>query len=228
VHTGSGSKAEDDATMSSLAERLLDNIAGLGPGVLHVVVFLLAFSETALFLDLFIPGEAGMVIAGAAGSRAGASLPTMIAAASAGAILGDSVSYLIGRRWGMRLIRRWGPVRRRLEPRAERAHAFFERRGGAAVFLGRFVGVVRGVIPAVAGMAEMPYRRFLAWNVLASVTWTGAVVSVGYLLGRNVEKVVSRVGLAITLAVVAAFVAVWWYRRQRARRQAVPGPRALR
>jgi membrane protein DedA with SNARE-associated domain len=203
--------------VSSLAERLLDNIAELGPGVLHLVVFFLAFSETALFLDLIIPGEAGMVVAGAAAARADASLPTMILAAAAGAIAGDTVSYLIGRRWGMALIQHWAPIRRRLEPRVERAHDFFDRRGGAAVFFGRFVGVVRGVIPAVAGIAEMPYRRFLAWNVLASVTWTAAVISAGYLLGRNVEKVVSRLGLAITLVVVVAFVAVWWYRRHRRR-----------
>ena len=203
--------------MSSFAERVLDKIAELGPGVLHLVVFFLAFSETALFLDLIIPGEAGMVVAGAAAARAGASLPTMILAAAAGAIAGDTVSYLIGRRWGMALIQRWEPIRRRLEPRAEQAHVFFDRHGGAAVFFGRFVGVVRGVIPAVAGMAKMPYRRFLAWNVAASITWTAAVISAGYLLGRNVEKVVSRLGLVITLVVVVAFVAVWWYRRHRRR-----------
>jgi len=220
--------------VSSLAERLLDNIAELGPVVLHLVVFFLAFSETALFLDLLIPGEAGMVVAGAAAARAGASLPTMILAAAAGAIAGDTVSYLIGRRWGMALIQRWEPVRRRLEPRTERAHDFFERHGGAAVFFGRFVGVVRGVIPAVAGMAEMPYRRFLAWNVVASLAWTAAVISAGYLLGRNVEKVVSRVGLAITLVVVVAVVTVWWYRRHRrraelrAREKEAPGLPAAR
>jgi membrane protein DedA with SNARE-associated domain len=200
--------------MSSLAERLLDNIADLGPVVLHLVVFFLAFSETALFLDLVIPGEAGMVVAGAAAERAGASLPTMILAAAAGAIAGDTVSYLIGRRYGMRLIQRWGPIRRRLEPRAERAHDFFERHGGAAVFIGRFVGVVRGVIPAVAGMAKMPYGRFLAWNVAASIAWTAAVISAGYLLGRNIEKVVSRVGLVITLVVVVSVAGWWWYRRR--------------
>jgi membrane-associated protein len=216
VPTGRVDHAE---RVSSFAERLLDNIAELGPFVLHLVVFFLAFSETALFLDLFIPGETGMVVAGAAAARADASLPTMIAAAAAGAILGDTVSYLIGRRWGMALIQRWEPVRRRLEPRVERAHDFFDRHGGAAVFIGRFVGVVRGVMPAVAGIAEMPYRRFLVWNVAASIVWTTAVISAGYLLGRNVEKVVSRLGLAITLVVVAAAVTVWLVRRRAHRRR---------
>jgi len=189
--------------------------------VLHAAAFLLAFSECALFMDLVVPGEAGMVVAGAAAARAEVPLVTMIAAAAVGAIAGDSVSYWMGRRFGMRLIRRWEPVRRRLEPRVERSHAYFAQRGGTAVFLGRFVGAVRGVVPAVAGMSAMPYRRFLSWNVLASIVWTSAVVSAGYLLGRNVEKVVSKASLAITLVVVGVAV-TWWLVRRRNRSRAEP------
>jgi membrane-associated protein len=170
-------------------------------------------------MDLVVPGEAGMVVAGAAAARAEVPLVTMIAAAAVGAIAGDSVSYWMGRRFGMRLIRRWEPVRRRLEPRVERSHAYFAQRGGVAVFLGRFVGAVRGVVPAVAGMSAMPYRRFLSWNVLASIVWTSAVVSAGYLLGRNVEKVVSKASLAITLVVVGVAV-TWWLVRRRNRSRA--------
>ncbi|MGH8984349.1 MAG: DedA family protein [Acidimicrobiia bacterium] len=185
---------------------------------LHAAVFFLAFAECALFLDLVIPGEAGMVVAGAAAARANVPLPTMIAAAAAGAILGDSVSYFIGRRWGMALTRRWGPLRRRLEPRIERAQGYFADHGGAAVFLGRFVGVVRGVVPVVAGTAGMQYRRFLPWNVAASLVWTSAVVSAGYLIGRHVEAVVSRASLVVT-GVVVAGVVMWWVVARR-RRQA--------
>jgi membrane-associated protein len=211
--------------VSSIVERALDAIADLGPVVLHLAAFLLAFGECALFMDLVVPGEAGMVVAGAAASRSDVPLPTMIAAAMAGAILGDSVSFFVGRRWGMSLVRRWRPVRRRLEPRVEHAEAYFERRGGPAVFFGRFVGAVRGVIPAVAGTAGMPYRRFLPWNALASIVWTTAVVSAGYVLGRNVEKVVSRVSLAVTGVVVAGAL-VWWLLRRR-RRQHVARSRSM-
>jgi membrane protein DedA with SNARE-associated domain len=203
----------------AIAERILDAVAGLGPVFLHVAVFFLAFAECALFLDLVVPGEAGMIVAGAAAARADVPLPTMIAAAAAGAILGDSVSYLIGRRWGMALIRRWEPIRRRLEPRVERAQEFFADRGGAAVFLGRFVGVVRGVVPVVAGTARMPYRRFLPWNIAASLVWTGAVLSAGYLIGRHVEAVVSRASLAVT-GVVVVGVAIWWVVSRRRHRAA--------
>ena len=187
--------------------------------MLHAAAFLLAFSETALFMDLIIPGETGMVVAGAAAARADVPLATMITAAAVGAIAGDSVSFWVGRRWGMSLIRRWEPLRRRLEPRVERSREYFARRGGAAVFLGRFVGAVRGVVPAVAGMSAMPYRRFLPWNVLASIVWTIAVVSAGYVLGRNVEKVVSKASLVIAL-VVGAGVVTWWLLRRRSRDRA--------
>ena len=188
--------------------------------MLHIVAFLLAFAECALFMDLVVPGETGMVVAGAAASRTDAPLVTMIAAAALGAITGDSVSYWIGRRWGVQVIRRWEPIRRRLEPRIERSEAYFAERGGVAVFLGRFVGAVRGVVPVVAGMSGMAYRRFLPWNVLASIVWTSAVVSAGFLLGRNVEKVVSKASLVVAAVIVAGAVTVWLVRRRRRQRDA--------
>jgi membrane-associated protein len=204
--------------VEGLVEDLLDAVAGLGSVGLHVAAFLLAFGECALFMDLVVPGETGMVIAGAAAAKGDYPLPTMIAAACAGAIAGDSLSYAIGRRWGMQVIHRVGPLRRRLEPRVGRARVYFEKRGGAAVFVGRWVGVVRGVVPVVAGTAGMPYRRFVAWNVLASLLWTGVVVSAGYLLGRHIEAVVSRAGLVITVLVAAVLVAWWLVRRRSGRR----------
>jgi membrane-associated protein len=188
---------------------------------LHAAAFFLAFAECALFLDLIVPGEAGMVVAAAAAARTDVPLPTMIVAAAAGAILGDTVGYLIGRRWGLAIVRRWEPVRRRLEPRVERAERYFATRGGAAVFVGRFVGVVRGVVPVVAGTARMPYRRFLPWNVAASIVWTTGVMTAGYLLGRHVESAVARASLVVT-ALVLVVVGGWWLIARRRRRAAEP------
>jgi membrane-associated protein len=213
--------------MEGFAEELLDWIAGLGGGTLHAIVFLLAFGETAFFTDLFIPGETGMVVVGAAASRNNDPLPTLILAATLGAVLGDSVSFWIGRKFGLRLIRKWGPVRRRLEPGVAKAQRYFEERGGAAVFLGRWVGIVRGVIPVVAGMENMPYKRFLAWNVLASVTWTAAILTAGFYLGRHIEGVVSRAGLIVTGVVMLAGIVLWVVLRRR-RRNREPSPQASR
>jgi undecaprenyl-diphosphatase len=87
-----------------------------------------------------------------------------------------------------------------------------------AVFLGRFVGALRGVVAFVAGAAGMPYRRFLPWNVLASVCWVSAVVLAGYYFGRNVDAVVGDVTLAIGGTIVVLVVIAWLLRRQRLRR----------
>jgi membrane-associated protein len=203
-------------------DRLLDEVAASGWWVVLLGAFGFAFAETALFLDLVVPGEVGLVVAGAAGERADVALPLIVGAAAAGAICGDSVSYALGRRYGLRLIRRWEPVRRRLEPSVERARGHFADRGGRAVFFGRFVGALRAVVPFVAGMSAMPLRRFLAWNVAASVVWTSIVVSLGFFVGRHVHDDVDRVSLLFSAVVIGGLVVSWFVRRRRARRVNAP------
>jgi membrane-associated protein len=83
------------------------------------------------------------------------------------------------------------------------------------------VGVVRGVVPVVAGTARMPYRRFLPWNVAASIVWTTGVMTAGYLLGRHVESAVARASLVVT-ALVLVVVGGWWLIARRRRRAAEP------
>lgn len=196
---------------------LLDRLAGADPLLLHLGAFFLAFGETAMFLDFVVPGEVGLVVVGAASGRADSPLWTLIAAASLGATLGDSVSYWLGRRFGLDLVCKWSFLRRRLEPAVERAQQHFERRGaGVTIFLGRFVGAARAVVPAVAGMARMPYLRFLPWNAAASVAWTTVVISLGYAFGRHIGGIVGDVGLAIS-AVVVVGATLWWFVRRRRR-----------
>ena len=132
----------------------------------------------------------------------------LVAFGTVGAVLGDSFSYLIGRRWGMTLVRRWGWLRRRLEPRFERAHGYFDRRGGRAVFVARWVGALRALVPLVAGTATMPFRRFLLWDAAAAVLWVTAMVWLGVLLGDDMARVVDRVGTGISLVVVGVIALV--------------------
>ena len=202
-----------------MAESILDAVSGLGGPLLYLSTFLLAFAETAAFLDFFIPGEVGLVIAGAAARRADQPLVLMIAAGAAGATAGDTVSYALGRRYGVRVLQRWGFTRRHLGPKVERAQGYFGDHGGAAVFLGRFVGALRALVPLVAGTAGMPFRRCFAWNVAASICWAGAVLALGYFLGERIADVIDRLGLWISLGaltLLAAFVAFRWWRRRRA------------
>jgi membrane-associated protein len=205
--------------MGDVFERILDDVASVGGPWLLLAVFLLALGETAFLTDLFVPGEVGLVIVGAAGARSDVPLPALVALAALGATIGDSIGWLIGRHGVNRLLDRWPWAKRRTEEPLAKAHRYFERRGGVAVFVGRFVGAARALVSVAAGMNGMPYPRFLAWNVLASVCWTGLVVSAGYFLGRNVDSVVVDVALAVTVAVAAGFglwLLVHWWRGRRA------------
>jgi membrane protein DedA with SNARE-associated domain len=199
-----------------VAQRLIELVAGVQGPVLLLIVALLAYGETAMFAGLIVPGEIGMVVAGASAKAAGMPLPLVIAAGIVGAILGDTTSYWIGRTAGKHLICRWEPVRKRVEPRLERAEAHFERRGGAAVFLGRFVGALRAVVPATAGMSRMPFHRFLAWNAAASIVWAGAIIGIGYTVGRQAASVVDRYGLAVSAAIVVIAGTAFVLRRRHA------------
>lgn len=205
--------------MLALVDTVLDSVGSLDGPWLWAIAFGLAFGETALFADLVVPGEVGMVVVGAAAARGDDSVVPIIVAATLGAIVGDTVSYLVGRHFGLRLIRKWEPLRRRLEPAVERSRGFFARYGGGAVFLGRFVGALRAVVPAVAGMSGMSYPRFLPWNVAASVLWTSSVILLGFLVGEPVADLVDRAGTAVSVVVVSALVLGYLvYRWRRGRR----------
>jgi membrane-associated protein len=204
-----------------VGSRLLDAVARLGGGLLCLAVLGISFGESVVLLDFVVPGEVGMVVAGAAASRNDISPWVLVVFGSVGAVLGDSFSYVIGRRWGMTLVRRWRWLRRRLEPRFERAHGYFERHGGRAVFVARWVGALRALVPLVAGTSEMPFRRFLPWDAVAAVLWVTTMVWLGALLGDDIARVVDRVGTGISLVVVGLIAIVVLIRSRRRRPDAV-------
>jgi membrane-associated protein len=204
-----------------MVEDFLGELSRLPDWVLVFTIFGLAFGETAIFLDIFVPGEAGMVIGAAAAAESDIPLALVIAAGSIGATAGDSVSYWLGRKFGPSIAHRVPFVAKRLEEGLDRAHERFENRGGFAVFGGRFVGALRAVVPFVAGSAGMPYPRFLVWNVAASLLWAGGVLTLGYVLGDEVARIVDRVGLGISIVVISVIVAVYVIRKVRANKQSV-------
>ena len=196
-----------------MLERLIELIAGVGGPGLVLLALALTYAETAIGLDLVVPGEAGLVAVGAAANGEVSVVPVILAAA-VGATAGDVTSYVLGRRYGHQLLERFA-LTRRLLPALERAESTIERHGGRAVFGARFVGALRAVVPFVAGSARMPFGRFLAWNVAASATWCTAVVLVGFHVGLPAARFVDRAG-AWTYVAVAAVVLVLWLRHRRA------------
>jgi membrane protein DedA with SNARE-associated domain len=196
---------------------LLDSLGGLSTAGLCVAVAFFAFSETAIFLDLLVPGEVGLVLAGAAAAHGDQPVGLVIAASALGATTGDLLSYGLGRRWGRDLIDRFEVTRVRVSPLVDRAEQHFDHHGGRAIFLARWVGALRAVVPFVAGMGRLRFSIFVGWNVAASLCWASLVVTVGYVFGARVAAAVDRVGFAVSATVVTLLVI--WALRQRSRRR---------
>jgi len=201
---------------------LLDGILGLDPLLILAVTGLLVFAEDAIFIGFVIPGETAAVLAGVGAGLGHVALPLSLAVVVVAAIVGDSVGYEVGRKFfGPRVLTM--PLLQRHALRIERAQMFLRRRGGIAVFLGRFTAFFRAMMPALAGASHMPYRRFLLWNAFGGLVWGSVFVVVGYAAGASyhqVEKQVGR-GIAVGLVVVVIGLVVAW-RLRRAREETRP------
>ena len=198
--------------MSSFLDSLL-NLRGV---IVYVIVGLLVFAEDALFVGFVLPGETAAILGGVAASRGHVSVILMCIVVVAAAIVGDSVGYEIGARYGTRLLSL--RVLRRRAAQIDRARAILARRGGPAVFLGRFVAFLRAVMPFLAGSAHMRYRRFLAYNAAGGLVWGIGIVLLGYLAGNSYARIEKTFGRAAALTVAALVVIgliVWRIRRHR-------------
>ena len=154
-----------------------------------------------------VPGETALITFAALASQGHYYILEVIAVAATAAILGDNLGFsLIGRRGGHALITRFTWVERRTEKVLPRAEALIDRYGGRAVFLGRFVSVLRETIAWVAGLAGMSWPRFLFWNALGGIAWAGAVGLLAYGGGKTLADAVSHYAFygVVALAVIAA------------------------
>lgn len=195
---------------------LLSHLLNLSPVLVVLVVALLVFAEDALFVGFVIPGETAAVLGGVYASRGGVPVAVVVAVVVVAAIVGDSVGYEVGKFVGPRLLSLRILDKRRAK--LDNAQRFLARRGGSAVFLGRFVAFFRAVMPALAGISQMPYRRFLPWNAAGGLVWGTTFVVLGYLAGNSYEVVARTVGRDAAVAVgavVVVAVVVWQIREHR-------------
>jgi membrane protein DedA with SNARE-associated domain/membrane-associated phospholipid phosphatase len=201
--------------VSPVAFSLFDWILNLHGWVVLAVVFALPALEASAFLGFVFPGEIAVLMGGVLASRGRVVLAAVIAVAIAGAVIGDSVGYWVGGRWGRRMIEAsLGKVVKR--EHFDRAEGFVGRRGGPAVFLGRWTTAFRVLVPGLAGMSRMRYRTFLLYNVAGGVAWATAFVLLGYFAGESYHKVADAAGRAglilgslVVAIVVIALVARW-------------------
>lgn len=188
--------------------RVVEAVLSLSGLPAYALVFALAAGEAAVFLGVFLPGEAALLLGGVLASQGRVSLPAMVVTAVLAAVIGDSIGYQVGR-WGGPAMRSSRLGRLVGESRWKAGEGFLLRRGGPAVLLGRWVGLLRALVPSLAGMGAMPYRSFLAWNAAGGTLWASTVVLLGYVAGAQyarVERLFGRAGLLLGLVVAVAGV----------------------
>jgi membrane-associated protein len=198
---------------------LLDSVLTAPPILVYLVVGALVFVEDAVFVGFVVPGETAAVLGGVAAARGNVSLAGILVTVVLAAILGDSVGYEVGRAAGPRILR--ARMLDRHRERIDGARDLLARRGSAAVFLGRSIAFFRAVMPALAGMALMPYRRFLVANAAGGLVWGVATVLLGYLAGNSYERIEKTFGRGVAIALAAVLIvgiAVWVLRRRRSER----------
>jgi membrane protein DedA with SNARE-associated domain len=178
----------------------------LHPDLAVFVIALTAFGESFAFLSLLFPGTAVLIAAGTLVSAHVLNPVPAALAGIAGAVVGDAISFWIGRKCGPVIPRLW-PFRSHPKALAD-GMGFFQRYGAASVFIGRFFGPLRAVVPLVAGMMEMPTVPFYVANVVSALIWAPALLFSGVILGRiagsggSLEHRVVLLGLALGVAVV--------------------------
>lgn len=198
--------------MSSITNSLV-HLSGL---VAYLAVGGLVFGETALFIGFVLPGETAVVLGGVLASRGHVSLPLLILVVVVAAVVGPLVGYEVGRRLGGRLVA--SRALSRVAGQVERGQEMLRTRGGTAVLIGRLVAVLRALMPALAGTAQMSYRTFFIYNAVGGVVWGVGYCLLGYAAGSAYAAIQARVGTGVAIAVavlVVAGAAVWTVRRHR-------------
>jgi membrane-associated protein len=170
-----------------------------------LLVCVIVFVETGMFVGFFLPGDSLLVTAGVFAGAGHMKLAELLSLVTVCAIAGDQVGYLVGWKAGENLYRR-EDSRFFKKKHVERAHEFYETYGGKTVILARFIPIVRTFCPPVAGAAKMSYRRYLAYDIAGGFLWVWGMVLVGYTLGRTVPNVDRKIHFIIAGVIVISLM----------------------
>jgi membrane-associated protein len=188
--------------------------------VSYLILFAIIFSETGLLVGFFLPGDSLLFAAGLLASQDVFSAPLLIVVLSVAAVTGDAANYYLGSQMNQRVFER-GHLRFVKHSHLIAAKEFYERHGGKAIILARFVPLVRTFTPFVAGVARMSYPRFAVYNIAGGIGWVTSMTLCGYFLGQipwirdHFEMVVILI-VAISLIPVMAGAFRHWRARRRA------------
>lgn len=204
----------------------LNTLSAQAGGWTYAILFAVVFCETGLIVTPFLPGDSLLFAVGALSASAGSPLHPggLFVLLFVAAVLGDAVNYVIGRGLGPKVFHSessWLLNRKHLL----KAQAFYEKHGGKAIFLARFVPIVRTFAPFVAGIGQMNVFRFWMFNVTGGLVWVGLFVLAGYFFGAQpvVQDNFELVILGIILVSVLPIIWEWWKARRELRAEAAAG-----
>jgi membrane protein DedA with SNARE-associated domain len=197
--------------------RLLHPILSLNGWEAYALVGVLVFAEAAIMLGFVFPGETAVILGGVLASKDQINIVGLIVVVVACAIVGDSVGYYVGQRWGQRLLAT-RPLAKR-QRIVDRSLQELNRRGALAVFLARFSAFLRAVIPGLAGTSAMHYRTFLPANAAGGLVWGTGFCLLGYYVGQKVESASGVASYILLGLLLLAEVGLSVHRRRQERRQ---------
>src|SRR5882762_4937907 len=194
------------------SEGLKELIRSGGAPLICTIVFI----ETGFFVGFFLPGDSLLVTAGIFSAAGVIPLKWLLLPVMLCAIVGDQIGYWIGRSAGAALYRREDSLFFR-RSHLQQAHDFYEKYGGRAVLLARFIPIVRTFCPPVAGAARMPYTRYLVFDIFGGIFWVGTMILGSYSLGHLIPNIAQRIhyviAVVIILSVLPAVVSILRSRR---------------
>ena len=175
--------------------------------LIYFILFAVIFCETGLVVTPFLPGDSIIFACGTIAALGKMNLEVLAAVFISAAVLGNTVNYLLGRYFGLVMLKKLeGRFIKRKH--IDEAHLFYEKYGGMAIFLTRFVPIVRTFAPFVAGISKMDYRKFTFYNIIGAIVWTALFLTVGYRFG-NIPFIKQNFSTTILAVVLISFIPVF-------------------
>ena len=204
-------------------DQSLSALAAQHAWLMFAALFIVIFAETGLVIFPLLPGDSLLFVAGTVAAASGVNVHLLALTLLIAAVLGDSVNYSIGHFIGPKVLSHPRETRlgRWLKPEyMDRTHRFYEKYGGFTIIIGRFVPVVRTFAPFLAGVGQMRYRKFLAYNVIGGTAWVGLLLYTGYLFG-NIPWVKNNLAWIVLGIIVVSLmpIAFQWIKERRERKQ---------
>jgi membrane-associated protein len=201
---------------------LLGAIISVGGGLGYALPAIIGLES----MGIPSPGETALILAAVLASQGKLNIWLVIVIATASAIAGDNLGYLLGRKLGRKVLTAPGPMQARRTEVIDAGDRFFAKHGPKAVFIGRWIALVRFAVAWLAGIDHMPFRTFFVYNALGAITWATAYGLVGFYAGKAAADAITKYGVYAALALVALIIAFVGWRLVRERRRKAETPAA--